>query len=566
MFSMAFRLCLVVMGVRCAMGVNVVMLIAESFSGRTGDLGMLTEDLDLAAMRKLQRGEEWGGLYFASHYVNAPVCCPSRASLWSGRLPHKIRHEQRQGRNSILVNGVWNNFEGLPERYEWKISDVLEKEGYQVGLFGKRDWTTGSHSLNVRLDAWLMSAQFPYDIPRDGGWVEESLTCSSHGSISERGNVYEPDWFGVSQGVAFMKRHARAGRPFFVYQGMQVAHPGYNTNRTWLEKVPEDVVDAPAWQDLEELHPCDLQSAMLKGCTPSNEKKDDFYSLARRKRIRRIYYAMVVAFDAMLGRYMDAVTNSPAANSTVFIVTGDHGDMAMEHQQHYKMVPYDPSSRVPLIIAGRPLQKLLRDHRNSDRVVTKPTEHVDLFPTVLELAGIPRNKYPSLEKYLDGSSLLSFFKGIDNHREFVTSQFHGDNLAMSWFLVRSVRFKLVVYGTGSEISPQLFDLENDPGEMNDLCGDSRGLKCTNASDETRNIYASLETVLWSIIDYPSVSLDVAEYNWQSFNSWANLHGSGSWEKVLKSLSLRWPASWSRNPQAVLKAISAWNSSRGHILP
>jgi len=61
MFSMAFRLCLVVMGLRCAMGVNVVMLIAESFSGRTGDLGMLTEDLDLAAMSKLQRGEECVG-------------------------------------------------------------------------------------------------------------------------------------------------------------------------------------------------------------------------------------------------------------------------------------------------------------------------------------------------------------------------------------------------------------------------------------------------------------------------------------------------------------------------
>jgi hypothetical protein len=49
----------------------------------------------------------------------------------------------------------------------------------------------------------------------------------------------------------------------------------------------------------------------------------------------------------MVGQYMDAVDAAGVSNETVFIVTSDHGDMQMEHQQHYKMVPYDASASVP---------------------------------------------------------------------------------------------------------------------------------------------------------------------------------------------------------------------------
>ena len=60
---------------------------------------------------------------------------------------------------------------------------------------------------------------------------------------------------------------------------------------------------------LEEMHPCDLQSSMLKGCTPVANASDpnDFYKEDQRKKIRTIYYAMIAEFDAMVGKYMDTV-------------------------------------------------------------------------------------------------------------------------------------------------------------------------------------------------------------------------------------------------------------------
>jgi len=325
---------------------------------------------------------------------------------------------------------------------------------------------------------------------------------------------------------------------------------------------------------------------MFKGCTPPESQAEHFYSEARRKRVRRIYYGMVAAFDAMVGAYMEAVREAGVENSTVFIITADHGDMAMEHQQHYKMVPYDPSARVPLVIGGGPIQAArLASGAGSGRekVVRAPTQLIDIFPTVLELAGVPRSAWPEL----DGFSLVPLLvphavneraqllrlgprladctpdQPACGHRpNFVVSQFHGDNLAMSWYLAREERFKLVVYGTGAEVPPQLFDMEADPGELDDLCGVKHGLHCEMASPAVRQIFRRLEQKIREEVDYPEVSRQVALYNWESFNKWTRTQPG--WESILAARSLRWHESWSRNPSGALAAIRHWNATQGAI--
>jgi arylsulfatase A-like enzyme len=81
--------------------------------------------MHLTNIRKLTA--EPNTVQFDTHYVLAPVCCASRASIWSGRYPHQIPHEQA-GTN-MPVAGAWNNFEGLPKNYSEKINDVLATEG-----------------------------------------------------------------------------------------------------------------------------------------------------------------------------------------------------------------------------------------------------------------------------------------------------------------------------------------------------------------------------------------------------------------------------------------------------
>merc|ERR550537_1377376 len=176
---------------------------------------------------------------------------------------------------------------------------------------------------------------------------------------------------------------------------------------------------------------------------------------------------MIAEFDAMVGAYVQAVEDAGKSQNTVFIVTSDHGDMQMEHRQFYKMVPYDASARVPMVIMDG------RKPRKTAMITNATTQLIDIFPTVLEYAGVPKAKWPTLdgapmqpvladqEQHLkDGQVWVT----ADERPDFVVSQFHGDNIAMSWFMIVRGGFKLVVWGTGKEHPHQLFDLVNDPAE------------------------------------------------------------------------------------------------------
>ena len=95
---------------------------------------------------------------------------------------------------------------------------------------------------------------------------------------------------------------------------------------------------------------------------------------------------MIAEFDAMVGEYMAAVKDTGLWENTVFIVTADHGDMNMEHQQFYKMVPYDAASSVPLVVSAPGVVS---------RSVRTPTSHLSLFPTILDIAKVPRSAWPA---------------------------------------------------------------------------------------------------------------------------------------------------------------------------
>merc|ERR550514_1329089 len=89
---------------------------------------------------------------------------------------------------------------------------------------------------------------------------------------------------------------------------------------------------------------------------------------------------MIAEYDDMVGEYVDAVEAAGMTDSTVIVCAADHGDMQMEHAQFYKMVAYEASSRVPLVIAGPKVKR-----NEVETLVTL----VDLMPTFLDMAGAP---------------------------------------------------------------------------------------------------------------------------------------------------------------------------------
>lgn len=245
---------------------NIVYLVVESTDGRTWTPGYSDDVLSLAGgVRKLQER----GSNFVRHYSNVPVCCPSRASFWSGRHPHNLPHSQSG--TGLPVGGAWNNYEGLPSGYSDRMDQVLrppsstshlpillashlptlppshqvlEREGYAVKVGGKRDWDSGAHTLNVRLNSWTMYTPFPYNINSSSGWVDEDITCASNGTVDPgTGSTHMIDWNQANDTNAWIAAQASArlsgadARPWFAYEGMHIVHPPYVTNSRYFDMI-----------------------------------------------------------------------------------------------------------------------------------------------------------------------------------------------------------------------------------------------------------------------------------------------------------------------------------------
>ena len=177
------------------------------------------------------------GVTFLNHYVNAPVCCPSRASIVSGRHVHKIGHYQASPSTGLYVNGAWNNHEGLPSNYSSKFMDVLSDssnfnnntmDSYNWKVFGKTDWDAGGHSLSCRVTAWCNKVDFPYTITTNSstfgneymaGWSDESGPVFKDTNTSNpNATHYGGDWNDADHLVKWIQNltATEPDKPWFV--------------------------------------------------------------------------------------------------------------------------------------------------------------------------------------------------------------------------------------------------------------------------------------------------------------------------------------------------------------
>ncbi|KAM6302249.1 arylsulfatase K isoform 2-T3 [Podargus strigoides] len=224
------------------------------------------------------------GTAFLNAYTNSPICCPSRAALWSGLFTH--------------LTESWNNFKGLdPDYVTWM--DLMEKHGYHTQKYGKLDYTSGHHSVSNRVEAWTRDVDF---LLQQEGRPMVNLTGDR-----KHVRVMEADWQNTDKAVNWIKEEAiNFTQPFVLYLGLNLPHPypspymGENfgsstflTSPYWLEKVTYDAIKIPKWLSLSEMHPVDYYSSYTKNCTGKFTEQEV-------RNIRAFYYAMCAETDAML--------------------------------------------------------------------------------------------------------------------------------------------------------------------------------------------------------------------------------------------------------------------------
>ena len=194
---------------------------------------------------------------------------------------------------------------------------------------------------------------------------------------------------------------------------------------------------------------------------------------------------------ALVGRVYDAVRVLGLAENTYFVFASDHGELALEHQEWYKMSFYEGSVRVPLVVTGPGVQRGLR--------LSNLVSLIDICPTFLEMAGL------SPPENLDGESLLPLVTGdTTESRDSAYACFTGITLNTSGYMLRKDKWKYVAYvGYPS----QLFNIETDPGELHDVCA------------ERPDIASRMDAELRSIVDYERTHRDLLAYNKESFRQW-----------------------------------------------
>ncbi len=458
---------------------------AESWDGRAlGCMGhpamrRATPNIDALASR---------GVLFRHTYCSHPLCCPSRANMWSGRYTHHCES--------------WNNHKGL-EPGERTLMDLLHEAGYRfaaedyrdIGL-GKSDYRSGGHSHVARVTAWTGPADIRLPVYGRG---DQDLSIAT----KER-NAWKADWQKVARAKDFLSAHAGREEPFFLYISTSAVHPPYRTTSYWMERVDLDEVRVPPAD--EEVHPVMEYQRINKnwrhGFAPEIVKV-----------FRAAYYAMCAEADAMVGDMVAMMDDLGLWDNTYFIFTSDHGELALEHRSWYKMSMYEGSSRVPLVIVGPGVIK----GRTIDNIVSL----IDIFPTVAEMAGLPT------PGNLDGESLLPLARGETlKSRNWALALHTGESTNTTMFMLRKGDWKYVAY---PGYPPQLFNLAEDPDEIR------------NMSSAKRDVVETMDRELRAIVDYEEVHRRCMLYNRQAFREWRRRAVAGEFSDASYSRTADNPA-------------------------
>jgi len=205
----------------------------------------------------------------------------------------------------------------------------------------------------------------------------------------------------------------------------------------------------------------------------------------RIRRARSAYYGMITELDESLGGILDELERTGALKDTVVIYTADHGEMLGEHGIWLKRTLLEGAARVPLIMAGASLP--------AGKVIDAPVSHVDLAATLLDLAGVQR---PATFR---GTSLLPLIAGTPNAGPaHVYAESHMEGNCTGSCMIRRGDWKYIYFSYYS--GNLLFNLREDPGEMNNLAG----------KPETASIERKMRDALTSLVDPDATTLRAFE--------------------------------------------------------
>lgn len=427
---------------------STIVAIAKDGSERAIDpderlnlVVILTDDQwasSLGEMPNVRRLLRTRGITFRNAFVTTSLCCPSRASILTGRYSRHTGVFANEG-----PNGGAQSFDDRSTIATW-----LQGSGYSTSMVGK--YLNGYQSATVPpgWDDWRVVAGRRKDADEEGpiGSPYYDYVLNENGRLVQYGKT-PADYFTTVIGARAAEFIGRAKAPFFSYIAPFSPH---------LPATPAPE-DRARFADLPPYRPASFDEADLSDKPwPAGVPRVSKTFIQRMDAHWRNGLASLQATDRMVASIVDALRKRDQLQRTVIVFTSDNGYLLGEHRLAGKIWAYEPSIRVPMVIRVPWRKRALTEDRFA--------LNVDLASTLAELAGV----VPRLSQ--DGSSLVPILlrERVPWRREFLVEWLGPRNGPLRRFVaVRTERWKLIRYGDGTR---ELYDLERDPDELQNLAG------------------------------------------------------------------------------------------------
>ena len=408
---------------------NIVIILIDDMGwkdlGCTGSQYYQTPNVDRLAAE---------GIRFENAYSCAPVCSPSRGAILSGKFPGRTALTNVFGKNTTLDDrlyevskepgGMNQHLEGLHRRAlpltEVTFAEVLAQADYRTAMFGK--WHCGYEKLHRPENRGFQTAEGYRPAPAGLGHWGRNVIGSVHGLDDLKPDEYVPEHL-TRRAIEFID--ANKDRPFLLYLSHYIVHSP-------IQGKPEKV------KKYQEIQPTDQDN-------PANA-------------------AMVESVDDSVGMVMATLDRLDLTDKTLVIFTSDNGGVSPRATSSYplmggKSFPYEAGMRVPLIVRWPGRVK-------TGRVETTRVTGADLYPTILDAAGLPLKP----EQHRDGQSLVPLLTSHEKlpERDIVVHFPHYTHATGPFASLIYDDWKLIRFFNDAAGEFELFNLKTDPYEQTNL--------------------------------------------------------------------------------------------------
>ena len=416
------------------------------------------------------------GILFDNAYSTCHVCSPSRASILTGKYPARINLTEWLGGRperdyELLHHG--EKLTALPDE-EVTLAETLKRHGYATANYGKAHLRVDpkAYGFDEEITGWVRSYQYPF-----GGAYNEKLPA-------KKGDYYTDKLTDAA--LDFIERNK--DKPFFVHLEHFAVHDPIQGRPDLVEKYRKKLAAMPVREGPDfilESNPdgSPLTKEELKELAENDDlqaHQDARVWWVKQKQDNVEFAGMLEATDESLARIRAKLKELGLEKNTIVIFTADNGGMSASNQYRGINHPrntldsrfassnlplrgakgwnYEGGIRVPLVVywPGR-----IKPNSTSHALVTG----TDFYPTLLEMIGMPT--LPN--QHVDGVSFLPALRGKAHNRGAIYWHFpHYSNHGYQspGGAIRLGKYKLLEYYENGSV--QLFDLEKDIGEQNDL--------------------------------------------------------------------------------------------------